>query len=60
MSYAKVSLNKDTAKLLLPNQWAEVNQAFLENCLVILEKEVIDTSRLTGLLVSNIKKSTKP
>jgi trans-aconitate methyltransferase len=28
---------------LLPNQWAEVNQAFLEHCLVILEKEVIDT-----------------
>jgi hypothetical protein len=22
-------LNKDTVKLLLPNQWAEVNQAFL-------------------------------
>jgi hypothetical protein len=36
-------LNKDTVKLLLPNQWAEVNQAFLEHCLVILEKEVIDT-----------------
>jgi hypothetical protein len=23
-------------KLLLPNQWAEINQPFLENCLVIL------------------------
>ena len=36
-------LNKDTVKLLLPNQWSEVNQAFLEHCLVILGKEVIDT-----------------
>jgi hypothetical protein len=26
-------LSKDTVKLLLPNQWAEVNQAFLEHCL---------------------------
>jgi hypothetical protein len=30
------STNKNIVKLLLPNQWAEINQPFLENCLVIL------------------------
>jgi hypothetical protein len=29
-------INKNIVKLLLPNQWAEINQPFLENCLVIL------------------------